>query len=96
MYGFYDEVIRKYGNANVWKYFMEMFDYLPLVSIVENQIYCVHGGLSPAINSIDEIKKIDRFQEIPHDGQMADMLWSDPDIRPGWGRSPRGAGYTFG
>lgn len=96
VYGFYDEVIRKYGNANVWKYFMEMFDYLPLVSIVESQIYCVHGGLSPAINTIDEIKKIDRFQEIPHDGQMADMLWSDPDIRPGWGRSPRGAGYTFG
>jgi serine/threonine-protein phosphatase 4 catalytic subunit len=40
----------------------------------------VHGGLSPAINdSIDEIRSIDRKQEIPHDGAMCDLMWSDPD-----------------
>ena len=96
MYGFYDEVLRKYGGPQVWKYFTALFDSLPLVAIVENQIFCVHGGLSPSIDSVDQIKKLDRIQEIPHDGSMADMLWSDPDTRPGWGRSPRGAGYTFG
>lgn len=34
--------------------------------------------------------------EIPHEGSMCDLLWSDPDERSGWGVSPRGAGYTFG
>ncbi|CAL6073493.1 Ser/Thr_phosphatase PP2A-2 catalytic subunit [Hexamita inflata] len=96
VYGFYDEVLRKYGNQQVWKHFTNMFDYLPLVAIVENQIFCVHGGLSPSLDTIEQIKKIDRIQEIPHDGAMADQMWSDPDIRPGWGRSPRGAGYTYG
>ena len=35
-YGFYDECLRKYGNANVWKIFTELFDYLPLTAVVEN------------------------------------------------------------
>lgn len=42
------------------------------------------------------IKSIDRRQEVPHEGPMCDLLWSDPDDRQGWGMSPRGAGYTFG
>ena len=37
-YGFYDECLRKYGNANVWKYFTDLFDYLPLTALVENQV----------------------------------------------------------
>ena len=36
------------------------------------------------------------MQEVPHEGPMCDLLWSDPDDRCGWGISPRGAGYTFG
>ena len=47
VYGFYDESMRKYGNSNVWKYFTDLFDYLPLTAVVENQIFCLHGGLSP-------------------------------------------------
>merc|ERR1711922_64968 len=43
-----------------------------------------------------EIRQIDRIQEVPHEGPMCDLLWSDPDDRCGWGISPRGAGYTFG
>ena len=38
MYGFYDECLRKYGNANVWKYFTDLFDYLPLTALVDNQV----------------------------------------------------------
>jgi Calcineurin-like phosphoesterase len=52
-YGFYDECLRKYGNANVWKVFTELFDYLPLTAVVENQIFCLHGGLSPSIDTLD-------------------------------------------
>ena len=52
-YGFYDECLRKYGNANVWKQFTELFDYLPLTAVVENSIFCLHGGLSPSIDTLD-------------------------------------------
>ena len=60
------------------------------------QIFCVHGGLSPSINSLDQIRVIDRKQEVPHDGAMCDLMWSDPEDIDGWGLSPRGAGYLFG
>ncbi|KAF4126804.1 serine/threonine-protein phosphatase 2A catalytic subunit [Geosmithia morbida] len=96
VYGFYDECLRKYGNANVWKYFTDLFDYLPLTALIENQIFCLHGGLSPSIDTLDNIRALDRIQEVPHEGPMCDLLWSDPDDRCGWGISPRGAGYTFG
>jgi serine/threonine-protein phosphatase PPG1 len=96
-YGFYTECSRKYGNANVWHYFTDMFDYLTLSVVINDQIFCVHGGLSPSIHSIDQIKIIDRFREIPHEGPMADLVWSDPDPdRDEFSLSPRGAGYTFG
>jgi len=96
VYGFYDECLRKYGNPNVWKYFTELFDYLPLTALVDGQIFCLHGGLSPSIDTLDHIRALDRLQEVPHEGPMCDLLWSDPDDRGGWGISPRGAGYTFG
>ena len=60
------------------------------------QIFCLHGGLSPSLNTLDHIRALDRIQEVPHEGPMCDLLWSDPDDRCGWGISPRGAGYTFG
>ncbi|KAF4687713.1 serine threonine-protein phosphatase [Perkinsus olseni] len=56
----------------------------------------MHGGLSPSIDDVDDVRKIDRLQETPHEGAMCDLLWSDPDDRSGWGISPRGSGYTFG
>lgn len=96
VYGFYDECLRKYGNASVWKYFTDLFDYLPLTALIENQIFCLHGGLSPSIDTLENIRSLDRIQEVPHEGPMCDLLWSDPDDRCGWGISPRGAGYTFG
>lgn len=53
VYGFYDECLRKYGNPEVWNTFADLFDYLPLTAVVENQVFCVHGGLSPSIDSLD-------------------------------------------
>jgi len=96
VYGFYDECLRKYGNANVWQYFTSLFDYLPLTAVVEGNIFCLHGGLSPSIDTLDQINQLDRIMEMPTEGPICDLLWSDPDDRCGWGISPRGAGYSFG
>ncbi|KAJ1842008.1 phosphoprotein phosphatase PP4 catalytic subunit, partial [Coemansia sp. RSA 486] len=96
VYGFYDECMRKYGSANVWRNCCEVFDYMSLVAIIDDRILCVHGGLSPVINTVDQIRTIDRKQEVPHEGAMCDLLWSDPEDISGWGLSPRGAGYLFG
>lgn len=171
VYGFYDECLRKYGSANVWRYCCEVFDYLALGALIlgtsstlepskndtsevieedteieirdsrnevtarfqrsrrrafdgENigssppgtppktiekptqngggsfnsggAVLCVHGGLSPLIESVDRIRLLDRKQEVPHEGAMCDLLWSDPDEIDGWGLSPRGAGFLFG
>jgi serine/threonine-protein phosphatase 4 catalytic subunit len=97
VYGFYDECLRKYGSVNVWRYCTEVFDYISLAALIEGKIFCVHGGLSPQINSIDEIRNIDRKQEVPHDGIMCDLLWSDPDSEVvGFNVSLRGAGFLFG
>ncbi|RDW80467.1 serine phosphatase-5 [Coleophoma crateriformis] len=187
VYGFYDECLRKYGSANVWRYCCEVFDYLALGAIVlgassnlqpasetstgtqsknnvtstreyneadieievlnaegdilhrfprkkgqannviqrspnkssspvktgppgsgasgssggsvgnsSGAVLCVHGGLSPLIDTVDKIRLLDRKQEVPHEGAMCDLLWSDPDEIEGWGLSPRGAGFLFG
>lgn len=97
VYGFYDECLRKYGNPNVWRNFMELFDALPLAALTDNGIFCPHAGLSPSLDSLSDVGELDRFTEPPHEGPICDLLWSDPDEdKPGWGISPRGAGYIFG
>jgi serine/threonine-protein phosphatase 4 catalytic subunit len=96
VYGFYDECLRKYGSVNVWRYCTDVFDYLSLSAIIEDRVFCVHGGLSPSVNTLDQVRIIDRKQEVPHEGAMCDLMWSDPEDIDGWGLSPRGAGYLFG
>ena len=96
LYGFYDECIKKYNNANIWKMFTELFNLLPLAAIIDNKIFCLHGGLSPDLKTIDEIRELERKKDVPSSGPMCDLLWSDPEERTGWGVSPRGAGYIFG
>lgn len=97
VYGFYDEIARKYGNHNVWYYFNDTFDYLPLAAIVEGQVFCVHGGLSPKRTTIDTIRTLERNIEIPASGPLCDLMWSDPeeDVDT-WRQNSRGAGWLFG
>jgi serine/threonine-protein phosphatase 2A catalytic subunit len=144
VYGFYEECLRKYGSAKVWQVLTDLFDYLPLAAVIESQLFCPHAGLSPSMDTLEQINGIHRcrdgcgkrtakgaahacgtlcacstpcrvrtllcatcnslsnghigrrFEEVPHEGPMCDLLWSDPDDRVGWGISPRGAGYTYG
>ena len=96
VYGFYEECVRKYGNANPWKYCTEVFDYLNLAAVIDGRILCVHGGLSPDIRTLDQIRILDRAQEIPNEGSFCDLVWSDPEDIETWAVSPRGAGFLFG
>lgn len=56
----------------------------------------MHGGLSPDIRTLDQIRLLSRAQEIPHEGAFCDLMWSDPDDVENWAVSPRGAGWLFG
>ncbi|XP_075154956.1 protein phosphatase V [Haematobia irritans] len=96
VYGFYDECFSKYGNANAWKYCCKVFDLLAIAAIIDEEVLCVHGGLSPEIITLDQIRTIDRNGEIPYRGAFCDLVWSDPEEMDYWGQSPRGAGWLFG
>lgn len=101
VYGFYDECVRKYGLISVWRRCCDVFDYLALGAIIQGYgsregVFCVHGGLSPVIDSVDQIRVLDRKQEVPHEGAMCDLLWLDPEDVDRWSVLPRGAGYLFG
>ncbi|KAH6851211.1 Metallo-dependent phosphatase-like protein [Chaetomium sp. MPI-CAGE-AT-0009] len=96
VYGFYEECQQKYGNASVWKACCQVFDFLVLAAIVDGTVLCVHGGLSPEIRTIDQIRVVARAQEIPHEGAFCDLVWSDPEDIETWAISPRGAGWLFG
>jgi len=97
VYGFYDECLKKYGTTTVWSECVNIFDLLCLSAIVDDMVFCVHGGLSPSLDTVDQIQDLQRKQEPPHEGPMCDLMWSDPDDDiQGWGISARGAGYVFG
>lgn len=96
VYGFYEECQQKYGNASVWKAACQVFDFLPLAALVDGKVLCVHGGLSPEIRTLDQIRVVARAQEIPHEGAFCDLVWSDPEEVGTWAISPRGAGWLFG
>ncbi len=96
VYGFYEECQQKYGNASVWKCCCQVFDFLVLGAVIDGKVLCVHGGLSPEIRTLDQIRVIARAQEIPHEGAFCDLVWSDPEDVGTWAISPRGAGWLFG
>jgi serine/threonine-protein phosphatase PP1 catalytic subunit len=96
IYGFYEECKERYG-LKIWKSFNDCFNCLPLGAIIEEKILCIHGGLSPDLKSLDQIRRIARPTEIPDAGLLCDLLWADPDTdQAGWGANDRGFSFTFG
>ncbi|ERS99706.1 protein phosphatase [Sporothrix schenckii 1099-18] len=95
VYGFYDECKRR-CNVKIWKTFVDTFNTLPVAAIVAGKIFCVHGGLSPALDHMDDIRNIARPTDVPDYGLLNDLLWSDPaDMEQEWDSNERGVSYCF-
>ncbi|XP_019500721.1 PREDICTED: serine/threonine-protein phosphatase PP1-alpha catalytic subunit [Hipposideros armiger] len=87
---------RRY-NIKLWKTFTDCFNCLPIAAIVDEKIFCCHGGLSPDLQSMEQIRRIMRPTDVPDQGLLCDLLWSDPDKDvQGWGENDRGVSFTFG
>ncbi|KDQ11593.1 hypothetical protein BOTBODRAFT_114251 [Botryobasidium botryosum FD-172 SS1] len=96
VYGFYDECKRR-CNIKIWKTFIDVFNCLPIAAVVASKIFCVHGGLSPSMHSMEDIKRINRPTDVPDFGLLNDLLWSDPsDTATEWEDNERGVSYCFG
>ncbi|MBA0591122.1 hypothetical protein Gorai_019807 [Gossypium raimondii] len=96
IYGFYDECKRRF-NVRLWRVFTDCFNSLPVAALIDGKILCMHGGLSPELENLDQINNIRRPTEIPDNGLLCDLLWSDPDSKvKGWADSDRGISCTFG
>lgn len=96
IYGFYDECKRRY-NIKLWKQFCDVFNCLPVSACIDEKVICMHGGLSPEINNLDQIRRLVRPTDVPDTGLLCDLLWSDPDKDiAGWGENDRGVAFIFG
>ncbi|XP_039153232.1 serine/threonine-protein phosphatase beta isoform isoform X1 [Drosophila simulans] len=96
IYGFYDECKRRY-NVKLWKTFTDCFNCLPVAAIIDEKIFCCHGGLSPDLQGMEQIRRLMRPTDVPDTGLLCDLLWSDPDKDvQGWGENDRGVSFTFG
>ncbi|KAL9660933.1 hypothetical protein QQ045_025752 [Rhodiola kirilowii] len=96
IYGFYDECKRRF-NVGLWKAFTETFNCLPVAALIDDKILCMHGGISPELMNLDQIRNLPRPTPIPDNGLLCDLLWSDPSREVnGWGTNDRGVSYTFG
>ena len=95
IYGFYDECKKRY-NLKIWKAFIDVFNCLPIAASIDDKILLMHGGLSPELKNVEQLKKIMRPTDVPEEGLLCDLLWSDPDINcDGWGPNDRGVSVVF-
>lgn len=96
-YGFYDEMVT-YFSVNMWRLFCDVFKCMPVAAVIEDKIFCIHGGISPLLSSLDDIKEMQRPVEIPENGLLCDLLWSDPCTDPDadpWTENPRGTSFSY-
>ncbi|KAM2342640.1 hypothetical protein ACFX1X_015011 [Malus domestica] len=96
IYRFYDECKRRF-NVRIWKTFIDCFNCLPVADLFDEKILCMHGGLSPDLKHLYQIRNIARPVDVPDQGLLCDLLWADHDKDvEGWGENDRGMSYTFG
>ena len=96
IYGFYDECKKKY-SVKLWKIFTDCFNCLPVAALLDDRILCMHGGLSSELEKVEQIKNILRPSDVPEQGLLCDLLWSDPEeTSERYGANDRGVSVTFG
>ncbi|SPP75386.1 serine/threonine-protein phosphatase alpha-2 isoform [Drosophila guanche] len=96
VYGFFDECRTRY-SVMLWRSFVDCYTCMPVSAIVQDKIFCVHGGLSPDLHTLDDIRRLKRPTGVPSAGLLCDLLWADPDPNTeGWGWNERGVSVTFG
>jgi len=98
MYGFKDECIERYKERGeyVWSEINKTLRMLPVSALVDKKIFCTHAGISPQLETLSQINKLNRNVEIPEKGILCDLTWSDPKKqRNKWADNDRGVSYTF-
>ena len=78
IYGFYDECLEHY-SITIWRVMSDVFKCMPIAAVIDDKIFCIHGGLSPDLNGLDDIRRLARPMEVPDEGLLCDLLWSDPN-----------------
>ncbi|KAL6739886.1 hypothetical protein Aduo_013285 [Ancylostoma duodenale] len=97
VYGFYEECNRRYKSSRLWSSFQDTFNWMPLCGFIAGRILCMHGGLSPQLTCIDQLRNLPRPQDPPNPSMGIDLLWADPDQWvKGWQANTRGVSYVFG
>ncbi|KAI6188976.1 Serine/threonine-protein phosphatase [Aphelenchoides besseyi] len=97
VYGFFEECNRRYKSSRLWNAFQDTFNWMPLCALVGGKILCMHGGLSPQLVNIDQLRTLPRPQDPPNPSMGIDLLWADPDQwAKGWQANTRGVSYVFG
>ena len=95
IYGFYDECDKR-SNLLIWKTFNHVFSLLPVSALIDQKIFCVHGGLSPKLINLKQINQIKKGTKIPDSGILCDLTWADPsNHKESWEQNDRGVSYTF-
>ena len=96
IYGFYDECKRRF-SIKLWKKFGDVFSFMPITALVCDRLLCMHGGLSPDLVNLNQLRNIQKPIIVHDQGLICDILWSDPQLEiTGWGENERGVSYVFG
>ena len=95
-YGFYSECHQHY-DLKLWKMFTSCFSMMPITALIDKKILCMHGGLSPQLQSLKQLKGLKREYNLPEQGLLVDLLWSDPEKNiTEWLPNTRGISHIFG
>lgn len=95
-YNFYEDCCSEVGEDSFYS-FIDIFRVLPLAAVVNEKVFCVHGGIAPDLKSLGDIRRIRRPLDVRTNKLVTDILWSDPQRRDTeFKASPRGLGYLFG
>jgi len=96
MYEIHSIIGKRRYSIKLWKTFTDCFNCLPVAAIIDEKILCMHGGLSPELTNLEQIRRIMRPTDVPDTGLLCDLLWSDPDKDvQGWAENERGVSYVF-